>query len=44
MTTPVCSTTTLTTTPLNPDIKKAMDGFMAYRNESKREKFGGIKC
>jgi hypothetical protein len=44
MTTPVCSTTTLTTTPLDPDIKIAMDGFMAYRNESKREKFGGIKC
>ena len=44
MTTPVCSGTTLTVPPLDPDIKIAMDGFMAYRNESKREKFGGIKC
>ena len=44
MTTPLCSTTTLTTTPLDPDIKRAMDGFMTHKNESKREKFGGIKC
>jgi hypothetical protein len=44
MNTPVCSTTTLTTTPLDPDIKKAMDGFMAYRNESKKNKFDGPKC
>ena len=44
MTTPLCSTTTLTTTPLDPDIKRAMDGFMTHKNESKRVKFGGIKC
>jgi hypothetical protein len=34
MTTPVCSGTTITTTPLDSDVK----------NESKRVKFGGIKC
>ena len=44
MTTPVCSTTTLTTTSLDPDIKRAMDGFMTHKNESKRVKFDGIKC
>ena len=34
MTTPVCSGTTITTTSLDSDVK----------NESKRVKFGGIKC
>jgi hypothetical protein len=45
MTTPVCSATTITTTPLDPDIQKAMNDFAKeVKTESKRVKFGGIKC
>ena len=45
MTTPVCSATTITTTPLDPDIQKAMNDFAnEVKTESKRVKFGGIKC
>jgi hypothetical protein len=45
MTTPVCSATTITTTPLDPDIQKVMNGFTnEVKTESKRVKFGGIKC
>jgi hypothetical protein len=45
MTTPVCSATTLTSTPLDPDIQKAMDGFAKEtKTESKRNKFPGLKC
>lgn len=45
MTTPVCSTTTITTTPLDPDIQKAMNGFAKDdKIESKRNRFPGLKC
>jgi hypothetical protein len=45
MTTPVCSTTTITTTPLDPDIQKALNGFAREsKTESKRQKFPGLKC
>jgi hypothetical protein len=45
MTTPVCSTTTITTTPLDPDIQKAMNGFAKdAKTDSKRNKFPGLKC
>jgi hypothetical protein len=45
MTTPVCSTTTITTTPLDPDIQTAMNGFAKEpKTESKRNKFPGLKC
>jgi hypothetical protein len=45
LTTPVCSTTTITTTPLDPDIQKAMNGFAKEaKTESKRNKFPGLKC
>ena len=45
MNTPVCNTTTLTTTPLDPDIKRAMNEFgSTYKNESKRVRFDGLKC
>ena len=40
MTTPVCSATTITTTPLDPDIQKAMNDFAKEtKTESKRQKF-----
>ena len=45
MTTPVCSTTTITTTPIDPDIQTAMNGFAKEpKTESKRNRFAGIKC
>jgi hypothetical protein len=45
MTTPLCSTTTITTTSLDPDIQKAMDGFAREsKTESKKNKFPGLKC
>ena len=47
MTTPVCSSTTITTTSLDPDIQKAMDGFAKEsKTESKRNRFHGLnlKC
>ena len=45
MTTPVCSATTITTTPLDPDIQKAMDDFAKEtKTEPKRSKFPGLKC
>jgi hypothetical protein len=45
MTTPVCSTTTITTTPLDPDIQKSMNDYMKeVKTESKRNRFPGMKC
>ena len=47
MITPVCSGTTITTTSLDPDIQKAMDGFAKEsKTESKRNRFHGLnlKC
>jgi len=55
MTTPVCSATTITTTPLDPDIQKAMDDFAREskaiddfakedKKESKRNRFNELKC
>ena len=45
MTTPVCSATTITTTPLDPDIQKVMDDFAKeIKKEPKRSKFPGLKC
>ncbi len=46
MITPVCSGTTITTTSLDPDIQKALNSFAKTESskESKRVKFGGIKC
>jgi hypothetical protein len=45
MTTPVCSTTTITTTPLDPDIQQALNDFAREsKTESKRQKFPGLKC
>jgi hypothetical protein len=45
MTTPVCSTTTITTTPLDPDIQTAMNNFAKEaKTESKRNRFNGLKC
>jgi len=45
MTTPVCSATTITTTPLDPDIQKAMNNFAKEaKTEPKRSRFNGLKC
>lgn len=45
MTTQICSTTTLNTTSLDPDIKRVMNEFgSTYKNESKRARFDGPKC
>jgi hypothetical protein len=45
MTTPVCSVGTITTTPLDPDIQKAINDFAREsKTESKRQKFPGLKC
>jgi hypothetical protein len=47
MITPVCSGTTITTTSLDPDIQKAMDGFAKEsKTESKRNRVHGLnlKC
>jgi hypothetical protein len=45
MTTPVCSTTTITTTPLDPDIQTALNGFAKEtKTESKRNRFNDLKC
>lgn len=45
MTTPVCSATTITTTPLHSDIQKAMDSFAKEtKTESKRNRFNELKC
>jgi hypothetical protein len=45
MTTPVCSTTTITTTPLDLDIQNALNGFAKEaKTESKRNRFPGLKC
>jgi len=45
MTTPLCSATTITTTPLDPDIQKAMDVFAREtKKEPKRSKSSELKC
>jgi hypothetical protein len=45
MTTPVCSATTITTTPLDPDIQKAMNGFTNEgKKEIKRSRVNELKC
>ena len=45
MTTPVCSTTTITTTPLDPDIQKVMNDFAKEdKKEIKRSRVNELKC
>ena len=45
LTTPICSTTTITTTPLDPNIQQALNDFAREsKTESKRQKFPGLKC
>jgi hypothetical protein len=45
MTTPVCSGTTITTTPLDPDIQKAMNDFAKEtKKEIKRSRVNELKC
>jgi hypothetical protein len=45
MTTPVCSATTITTTPLDPDIQKVMNGFTNEgKKEIKRSRVNELKC
>jgi hypothetical protein len=45
MTTPVCSATTITTTPLDPDIQKALNGFAKEsKKEIKRSRVNELKC
>ena len=45
MTTPVCSATTITTTPLDPDIQKAMNDFAKEaKKEIKRSRVNELKC
>jgi hypothetical protein len=45
MTTPLCNGTTITTTPLDPDIQQALNGFAREsKTEPKRSKFPGLKC
>jgi hypothetical protein len=45
MTTPVCSTTTITTTPLDTDIQKALNDFAKEgKKEIKRSRVNELKC
>jgi hypothetical protein len=45
MTTPLCSGTTITTTPLDPDIQKAMNDFAKEaKKEIKRSRVNELKC
>jgi hypothetical protein len=45
LTTPVCSATTITTTPLDPDIQKVMNGFANEgKKEIKRSRVNELKC
>ena len=46
MTTPVCGATTITTTNIDSEIGKALNSFAKTESskESKRVRFGGIKC
>jgi hypothetical protein len=45
MTTPLCSATTITTTPLDPDIQKAMNDFAKEtKKEIKRSRVNELKC
>ena len=45
MTTPLCSGNTITTTPLDPDIQKAMNDFAKEaKKEIKRSRVNELKC